>query len=189
MAKHGEMMADAGSAAPDLDGWLAEPTIRVNHCRRSSADPTALWYAARSVRLRETALLGRLVQWRIPGTAAEVSFDELFRRAPFCVLEEGELALVSGVVGRIWTLRRDYPKLADPDEFRSFDTPGTARVIFAMWAAPDGEGGRLSAEVRVAPVGAQGRFGIAAVRPLVAGFHALIGSDGLGAAVRRAEGR
>jgi hypothetical protein len=111
----------------------------------------------------------------------------LFRKAPFRVLEEGDLALVSGIVGRIWTLRRDYPILAAPEEFRSFDTPGTARVIFAMWATSESAGGRLSAEVRVAPVGAQGSFGIAAVKPLVAAFHALIGSDGLGAAIRRAE--
>jgi hypothetical protein len=181
------MMADAKLSDPDLDGWLPTPTIRVRHSRRSTADPEALWHAARSVRVRETALLGRLVQWRIPGTAGELSFDELFRRAPFCVLEETELALVSGIVGRIWTLRRDYPRLAGPDQFRSYDTPGTARVIFAMWVGSDGAGTRLSAEVRVAPVGAQGRFGVAAVRPLVAAFHALIGSDGLGAAVRRAE--
>ncbi|MGN6170873.1 MAG: hypothetical protein ACTHQQ_22295 [Solirubrobacteraceae bacterium] len=187
MAKHGGMMADAAPSAPDLDGWLPEPAIRVRHFRRSSADPDVLWRAARSVRVRDTSLLGRLIQWRIPGTSADVPFDELFRRAPFCVLQEGELALVSGIVGRIWTLRRDYPKLGGPDEFRSFDTPGTARVIFAMWATSDGAGGRLTAEVRVAPVGTQGRFGIAAVRPLVAGFHTLIGSDGLGAAVRRAE--
>lgn len=182
-------MADAPPRVPDLDGWLPNPTIQVRHSRRSSADPEALWEAARSVRVRETALLGRLVQWRIPGTAAEVSFDELFRKPPFCVLEEGELALVSGIVGRIWTLRRDYPKLAGPDEFRSFDTPGTARVTFAMWAAAAEPGGRLSVEVRVAPVGVQGRFGIGAIRPLVAGFNNLIASDGLGAAVRRAEER
>lgn len=182
-------MADASVRAPDVDGWLPEPTIRVTHSRRSSAEPDALWRAARSVQVRDTALLGRLVQLRIPGIASGVSFDELFRKAPFCVLEEGEHALVSGIVGRIWTLRRDYPKLAGPAEFRSFDTPGTARVVFAMWAASEEPGGRLSTEVRVAPVGAQGRFGIAAVRPLVAAFQALIGSDGLSAAVRRAEGR
>ena len=182
-------MADASLWVPDLDDWLPKPTIQVRHSRRSSADPEALWQAARSVRVRETALLGRLVQWRIPGTAAQVSFDELFRRPPFCVLEEGELVLISGIVGRIWTLRRDYPNLAGPEEFRIFDTPGTARVIFAMWAAPEEPGGRLSAEVRVAPVGVQGRFGIGAIKPLVAGFQNLIASDGLGAAVRRAEGR
>ena len=178
-------------APPDLDGWLPKPAIRIRHSRRSSADPKALWDATRAVRVRETGLLGRLIQWRIPGTDGDVSYEELFRSPPFCVLEEGELALVSGVVGRIWTLRRDYPKLADAEAFRSFDTPGMARVIFAMWATPDGEGSgsRLNAEARVVPVGAQGRIGISAVRPLVAAFHQRIGSDGLTAAVRRAEGR
>ncbi len=180
-------MADG---APDLDGWLPEPSIRVRHWRRSSADPETLWRAARAVRVRETALLGRLVQWRIPGTPAGLSFDELFRRAPFCVLEEGPLALVSGIVGRIWTLRRDYPTLADAEAFSNFDNPGTARVVFAMWVTADeAAAARLHSEVRVAPVGRQGRLGIAAVRPLVAGFQNLIGSDGLAAAVRSAEGR
>ena len=176
---------------PDLDGWLPKPAIRIRHSRRSSADPQALWDAARAVRVRETALLGRLIQWRIPGTGGDVSFEELFRSPPFRVLEEGELALVSGVAGRIWTLRRDYPKLPDAEAFRNFDTAGTARVMFAMWASPDGEGsgGRLNAEVRLVPVGAQGRIGIAAVRPLIGAFHQRIGSDGLTAAVRRAEGR
>ena len=175
---------------PHLDAWLPNPTIRIRHWRHSSADPETLWRAARGVRVRDTGLLGRLVQWRIPGTAPDQSFDELFRRAPFCVLEEHELALLSGVVGRIWTLRRDYPKLAGPEDFRSFDTPGTARVVFSMWVSPQKSGGaRLSAEVRVSPVGTQGRLGIAAVRSLVAAFHSRIGSDGLGAAVRNAEGR
>jgi hypothetical protein len=186
MSDHGVM---SDFAEPDLDGWLQQPAIRVRHSRRSSADPQALWNAARTVRVRDVGLLGRLVQWRIPGTPGELPFDELFRKAPFRVLEESEAALVSGIVGRIWTLRRDYPQLADAEQFRSFDTPGTARVLFAMWAAAaeSDPGGCLSAEVRVAPVGAQGRVGVAAVRPLVAAFHQLIGSDGLAAVVRRAE--
>ena len=33
------------------------------------------------------------------------------------VLQEEEHALVSGLVGRIWTLRRDYPQLGSPEEF------------------------------------------------------------------------
>lgn len=175
---------------PELDPWVPKPTVRVAHARRSSATPGELWDAARAVRVRETGLLGRLVQWRIPGTPGEISYYELFRRTPFAVLDEDELSLVSGIVGRIWTLRRDYPTLASAEEFRRFDAPGTARVVFAMWAASEERGGaRLASEVRIAPIGAQGRFGVAAVRPLVAAFHNLIGSDGLAAAVRRAEGR
>ena len=188
----GEQMAEhevSDFPAPDLDGWLENPSIRITHSRRSAVDPEALWTAARLVRVRDAGLLGRLVQWRIPGTPGELSFDELFRKAPFCVLEERHGALVSGVVGRIWTLRRDYPQLADSEQFRTFDAPGTARVLFAMWAESAGAaaGGRLNAEVRVLPLDAQGRVGIAAVRPLIAAFHHLIGADGLAAAVRRAE--
>lgn len=179
----------APEQGPELDPWLPKPTVRVAHTRRSSASPDELWRAARTVRVRDTALLGRLVQWRIPGTPAEISYSELFRRAPFTALEDGELSFVSGIVGRIWTLRRDYPTLAGAEEFRRFDSAGTARVVFAMWAADDPGGARLSAEVRVAPIGSQGRFGVAAVRPLIAAFQQLIGSDGLAAAVRRAEGR
>jgi hypothetical protein len=174
---------------PELDPWLSNPAVRVVHARRSRAGAEELWRAARTVRVRETALLGRLVQWRIPGTPGELSFDELFRRAPFTVLEEGERSLVSGIVGRIWTVRRDYPELGDAEDFRHCEVPGTARVVFALWAVEERGGARLSSEVRVSPIGAQGRFGVAAVRPLVAAFHQLIASDGLAAAIRRAEGR
>ena len=48
----------------------------------------------------------RLVRWRIPGIPGDISFDELFRRPPFLLLEEHETSLMSGIVGRIWTLRR-----------------------------------------------------------------------------------
>jgi hypothetical protein len=184
MPEHGRMMPDG---VPEPEDWLPDAAIRVVHSRSSSAAPEVLWRAARAVRVRDTALLGRLVQWRIPGTPGALAFDELFRRAPFTVLEQGELALVSGIVGRIWTLRRDYPALANAGEFRDFDAPGTARVVFALWAVPDGPGARLHSEVRVGANGPQGRFGLAAVRPLVGAFHNLIASDGLAAAVRRAE--
>ena len=44
-------------------------------------------------------------------------------------------------------------------------------------------------ETRVQAIGAQGRLGLAAVRPLVNAFQSLVGSDGIEAAVRGAEGR
>ena len=98
--------------------------------------------------------------------------------------------LISGVVGRIWTLRRDYPKLSEAAEFRSWSRPGTARVLFANWVT-ESDSGRavLASESRVAAVGVQGRIGLAAVRPLISTFQNLVGSDGIEAAVRLAEGR
>ena len=173
---------------PDLDYWLPRPAIRVAHRRATTAPAERLWEAARQVRLSDARLLGRLVRWRIPGLPPDLAFDEMFRAPPFLVLaEQPGRALVSGLVGRIWTLRRDYPQLGNADEFRTWSTPGTARVLFASWVQEDPT--ELHAEARVEAIGAQGRVGVAAVRPLVSTFAHLIGNDGLEAATRRAEQR
>ena len=180
------MMATARSpAAPDLDRWLPAPGLRVAHRRPSDASPDELWAAARAVRLSDTATLGRLIRWRIPGSRRDAHFDELFREPPFLVLEEGGRTLVSGLVGQIWTIRRDYPELSHPDEFLAWEQPGTARVLFANWVAP----GSLHSEVRVQTFGRQGRLGLAAIRPLVTAFGGLVGSEGIDAAIRRAQAR
>jgi hypothetical protein len=176
---------------PDLDHWLPKPSMRVAHRRESDAPPERLWEAARTVRLADARKLGRLVRWRIPDLAPDLAFDAMFRAPPFIVLaEENERGLVSGLVGRIWTLRRDYPRLTDPEEFREWSTGGTARVLFANWIeqTPSGRAA-LQSEVRVEAIGVQGRVGVAAVRPLVGAFGNLIGSDGIEAAVRIAERR
>lgn len=177
--------------APDLDTWLPDPALRVAHRRSSAVAPDALWAAATEVRVADTGLLGRLIRWRIPGVSREARFDALFREPPFLVLQEGERALICGLVGRIWTLRRDYPRLRGPEEFRDWSQRGTARVVFAHWVSESGDasGSELRSEARVQAFGVQGRVGVAAVRPLVARFQGLIGSEGLRAAVRLAERR
>lgn len=175
---------------PDLDYWLPEFGIRIAHRRESSAPPDRLWEAAREVRLADAGMLGRLIRWRIPGLPAGISFAEMFRRSPFIPLvDDAEGSSVSGIVGRIWTLRRDYPELDGPDDFRSWSASGTARVLFANWVEPADRGASaaLASEVRVQAIGAQGRLGVAAVAPLTAAFQGLIGSEGIAAAVRRAE--
>lgn len=174
---------------PDLERWLPNPAVCVVHSRESSASADELWAAARAVRVCDARLLGRLIRWRIPGVPADLTYDELFRRPPFMVLDgDQDHALVSGLVGRIWTIRRDYPHLSDPEEFRDWRTPGTARVVFANWLSEAASGRtRLTSEVRLDTSGTQGRIGLAAVRPLIASFNGLIGTDAIAAAVRGAE--
>jgi hypothetical protein len=172
---------------PDLDDWVPESGVRVAYSGQSSASPDRLWRAACELPLSETGLLGRLVRWRIPDLTRALTVEELFREAPFMVLAEDEHALVSGLVGRIWTLRRDYPRLSGPEEFREWMRRGTARVAFAHWVEPSERGARLSTEVRVQPIGNRGRVGLAAVRPVVRRFGPLVGSEGIAAAVRAAE--
>jgi hypothetical protein len=173
---------------PDLDAWLPEPAARTFHRRVARADPEVLWEAAGSVRLSECRVLGRVVRWRIPGTPADIGYRELLAREPFTNLEAGEWHSLSGIAGRIWTLRRDYPSLSDPEAFRRWHEPGTARVLFAHWVEPAG-GGRsaLVSETRVGISDRQGRLGLHLVRPLIATFEPLIGSEALALAARRAE--
>jgi hypothetical protein len=175
-------------APPDLDAWLQEPAVRTFHRRVARADPDALWEAAGAIRLSDSRLLGRVVRWRVPGTPGGATYREVLGREPFRVLEAGERHSLSAIVGRIWTLRRDYPSLPDAAAFRDWHEPGTARVLFAHWVEPAG-GGRsaLVSETRVDVVDRQARLGLHLVRPLIATFEPLIGSEALALAARRAE--
>lgn len=169
-------------SAPDLDAWLPDPDIRTRHSRASGADPDALWNAAESVRLDETRALGPIVRWRIPGTPADTTFRDLFRRHPFLVLAEGERWSLSGLVGRIWTLERDYPVLESPEQFRTWGEPHSVRVVFAHWVAD----GALHSEARAAATSATAAVRLRALWAVVRHFERLIGGEALALAVTRA---
>ena len=172
-----------------LDRWLPRPTIRTHHRRASKADTDELWRAALALRLSDTRALGRLVRWRIPGTAADQSFGELLRAYPFTVLEEDRNLLISGLCGRIWTLARDYPALVDSAAFRDWHEAGTVRVAFAHWIAPSPDGGsELASEARVQPVDRAAALRLQVLWRVVGPFDRLVGAEALTAAVRRAEG-
>lgn len=173
-----------------LDRWLPEPAVRTRHRRESSAPAGALWAAARDLRLHETRRLGRMVRWRIPGLAPELTYHDMFRRYPFCVLDEDEHELISGLCGRIWTLARDYPALEDPAAFAAWSEPGTVRVAFAHHARPLGDGrAELVSEARVQPVDRHARLRLRAVWAVLGRFEPLVAVEPLELAVRRAEGR
>ena len=173
---------------PDLDYWLDRPAVRIRHSRETAAEPEALWAAAQAVRFSDTRRLGRLLRLRIPGLPADMAYDELFRTPPFIVLCEDDHALLAGIVGRIWTLRRDYPILGAPEDFRHWSARGTARVLFANWVEPAGAGmTKLISETRVSAGDRLAKLGLAAVRPLIVASHQLIGNEGLERAVAAAQ--
>jgi hypothetical protein len=175
-----------GVAVPDLDRWLADPSVRTRHGRGAPVDEDRLWAAARTVNLRDCRILGRLIPARIAGVRADATFDELFAAAPFTVLEEGPTHRLSGLCGRIWTVRGQFAPLADPGQFLTWDQPGTVRVLFASWAQPASPGATLVSEVRVAPVDARASLYLRALGPFIAAFQGLVGTEPLDVAVRRA---
>ncbi len=176
-------------SSEDLDAWVRSPAVRTRRERSASVDADELWRAASSVHLSDTRTLGRLVRWRIPGTPADLRFAELFERYPFTPLESGPNHFLSGLCGRIWTFRRDYPRLENAAAFRSWNEPGTARVLFAHWSEPNGDGGsRIVSEARVEPVDRRAAVRLRALWAVVGPFEPLIGTEPLALAARRAEG-
>jgi hypothetical protein len=173
--------------AATLNDWIADAAVRTVQRRTAKAAPEALWDAAGEVRLADTRRLGRMVRWRIPGLDGDLPYRELFRAYPFVVLEESESGLVSGLCGRIWTLTRDYPSLADPGEFAAWDEPGTVRVAFAHWVEPAGGGAEIVSEARVEAVDTRARVRLKAIWAVLGPFAPLVASEPLALAVRRAE--
>jgi hypothetical protein len=172
----------------DLDAWLPDPQVRTRHRRSARADADTMWHAAEGVRIREARALGRAVRWRIPGTPPDLSFRDLFRRYPFAVISEGERWSVSGLCGRIWTLRRDYPRIKGAEDFSAWAEPGTVRVLLGHWIEPDGAGrNALVSEARVKPVDRGADLRLRALWAVVGHFDRLIGGEVLRIATGRAE--
>ena len=170
----------------DLDRWLAKPVLRTSHHRESSASEEELWASAGTVRLRDCRILGRLVRARIPGLQASLTFDEVFRNDPFNLLEEGPTYALSGLCGRIWTVRRDFVLLSHAADFLTWHTPGTVRVLFASWAEATVGGSALVSEVRIGAVDRRAALHVQALKPFIAAFQGLVGVEPLSIAVRRA---
>jgi hypothetical protein len=170
----------------DLDHWLADSSVRTSHRRESSAGEDELWASAGTVRLRDCRILGRLIRARIPGLRASLTFDELFRNDPFNLLEEGPAYSLSGLCGRIWTLRRDFTLLSRPAEFLAWHEPGTVRVLFAHWAEATADGSALVSEVRIGAVDRRAGLHVRELQPFIAAFEGLVAVEPLSVAVRRA---
>lgn len=182
-------MAREAQGAPDLDRWLSDPAVRTVHRRDSRAPAPALWQAAATVALRDSRLLGRLIAARIPGTEPSTTFASMFRSPPFLLLEDGASFALTGLCGRIWTVRGELARLSAPADFLQWREPGTARVLFAHWVVARSGGSSLHSEVRVAPVDRRAALYMRALEPFIAAFQGLVGREALAPAVRRAERR
>jgi hypothetical protein len=168
-----------------LDAWLPDPAVRTRHARRADSRPEALWRAATDLRLSDTRRLGRLVRWRIPGLARDLTYGELFRAYPFTVLAEGDDFLLAGLCGRIWTLARDYPRLDGREAFAEWDEPGTVRVLFGHWVQPDGGGAELVSEARIEPTDRSASLRLRALWKVIGPFERLVGAEAIKVATER----
>lgn len=174
----------AGTSVIDLDDLLPDAPVRTHHRRGTLASADEVWDAARTLRLSDTRRLGRLVRWRLPDTPSDCTFRELLRRYPFTLLEEGLRYSISGLCGRIWTFRTDYPWLSGPADFAAWDEPGTVRVLFATWTQERADGRvELCQEARVKPVDRAAALRLRLLWAAVGRFEGLIGSEAIARAL------
>lgn len=188
------MATDARSPATlqplesDLDAWLPDPQIRTRHRRSAKAGADDLWRSAGNIRLGQAPVFGRAVRWRIPDVSPELAFRDLLRNHPFVVLAEGDRWSVSGLCGRIWTLQRDYPRIAGAAEFLDWNEPGTVRVLLAHWIEPDRNGrSALVSETRVKPTDGLAALRMRALWMIVGRLEPLIDAEILRAVARSVE--
>jgi hypothetical protein len=175
-----------GMTMPDLDRWIDDPLVRTHHRRDAPVDERRLWSVAGTVTIRECRVLGRLIPARIAGISPDTSFAELFAGAPFAVLDEGSTFRLSGLCGRIWSVRGQFTALDGPEAFRTWREPGTVRVLFANWVEVADHGASLISEVRVAPVDRRARLRLRAFSPFIAAFQGLVAAEPLTIATQRA---
>ena len=168
----------------DLDDLLPGAPVRTHHRRSTSASADEVWDAASALRLSDTRRLGRLVRWRLPDTPSDCTFRELLSRYPFTLLDEGHHYSISGMCGRIWTLRTDYPRLNGAADFAAWDEPCTVRLLFATWTQERADGRvELCDEARVQPVDRAAAVRLRLLWATVGRFEGLIGSEAISRAL------
>ena len=146
-------------------GWSERHSIEV------AASPPAVLAAVRAVTAAEMPLVGAIMAVRsLPsrlagrrraraGTTRPVLDDIV--RSGFVPLAESDGEVVVGIVGRFWQPCPTLSRIASPDEFRAFATPGWAKAAmsFHVEPLPDGRT-RLTTETRITATdaGAARRF-------------------------------
>jgi hypothetical protein len=166
----------------DLDDLLPDAPVRSRHRRSTSASSEEVWESARRLRLSDTQVL---VRWRLPGTPADCTFRELLRTYPFTLLDEGPQHSISGLCGRIWTFRSDYPRLRGPEDFAAWREPGTVRVLMATWTQRGADGRvELCDEARVKPVDRAAALRLRVLWAAIGRFEGLIGSEAISSTLR-----
>ncbi|HEY0632230.1 MAG TPA: hypothetical protein VGC98_09260 [Thermoleophilaceae bacterium] len=181
-----------------IDDWLPSFDESEFHTREVAAEPAAVEAALRELRSGDLRLTGLLMGIRtLPalltgrrGPRANGRLIDGVLAAGFVMLDErpGE-QMVLGVVGRPWRPRGDGLDAIDgPEQFRSYDRPGSVRCAwdFVLEPAPRGGGTLVATETRIAGTDAAGTRTFRRYWRLVQPGSALIRLDILRAVARRA---
>jgi hypothetical protein len=185
-----------------LDEFLPRYDVRASYSTRVAAPPSRVYASLRTANLDHWGLMRTLVLLRrVPELVArpgvwptlrirrtgKVTLEDLLSSG-FGVLGErlGE-ELVLGTVGRFWTARGER-RAPDPDGFRRFDEPGSAKAAMSFVLAPEPNGKtQLTTETRVRCADTEARRRFRRYWALVGPFSGLIRREMLAAMRTAAE--
>jgi hypothetical protein len=146
-----------------LDTFMPSYELReVSHVA-VRAGPAMTWSTVRSLDLFRIPLVRRffairLIPERIRARARHEpspvlptsTIDDIVRDQTFRVLgEQPGREIVVGAVGKVWQPRIDFVSIT-PETFASFETPGFAKVAWAVSVAPRPDGAWITIDLRVA---------------------------------------
>jgi hypothetical protein len=172
-----------------VQDWLPGCHARLQYARASDATPDELWAAAQDVRVRDAPRLARLMRWRLGRHAPppETTFEEFFRTGIFMLLEEGDRLYISGVAGKIWAPSGEYAQFETAGDYKEYRRRGTAKVVLKIEVRPHERGSQILSEARVWCADRRTHLLFRPFWAVVHPFARLVHSEGLAAAVRRAE--
>lgn len=156
-------LPDREAEQPAIDAFSQGARFSERHERVIDAPPEAVYRALQDLRADEIPLFGLLMGARGalasgPERHPDLPILEEAQRVGFTRLaEKPGREVVLGTIGKFWQLTGpDTVRVADPDEFQSFDRPGYAKAVlgFSLEPLPGGRT-RLVTETRVSPTDAE----------------------------------
>ena len=149
---------------PLIDAFLPDPEVRERHQTTVAAPADITWAAARDLDFRDSALVraifrGRELLMRAGRREGEKTgtFLEQVEALGWRRLAENPgRELVFGAVTRPWESNVVFRGL-EPEDFRAFDEPDYAKIVWALEVEPAGERSVFSTETRVATTDAEAR--------------------------------
>ena len=147
-----------------IDAFLPDPDVRERHQTVVAAPADITWATAQDLDFRDSALVraifrGRELLMRArPKDAgkADTFLEQVEALGWRRLAEEPGRELVFGAVTRPWEPNVVFRGLS-PEEFRTFDEPDYARILWALQVEPAGERSVFSTETRVVTTDAEAR--------------------------------
>jgi hypothetical protein len=168
-----------------IDDWLPQYDVHERHEIALAVSPERALEAVLGIPAASDRIVGILISAR-GMTATHETLERFFLSHRFVVLSRSPTEFVAGAIGAVWRPRGGLVRIADGEEWRAANVPGTIKAAVDFRAEPSADGCRLSTETRVLAADPRARLAFRAYWTVVGPFSSLIRRrwlEGVGRAV------